>query len=128
MPSAPLTAPESFDVIVGALGFATTNARNTAQSRIETFLQNRPRFRDEQPTFNRVGDKYGGVAGLGVTIRMSSRADADALWSDIEDRSFNVLQDGSWIEQNSVTFDAVTGEQTVTQIHRRSFPADPSDF
>lgn len=120
---------ETFDLVVGQLGFASTAARDAAQTRITNFLAGRPRFRDEEPTYNPVNTgKYGGVAGLGVTIRMSSRSDADALWADIAAGSFSVLQSGSWVEQNAVTFDSAAGTQTVTPVHHRSFPAQQTDF
>jgi hypothetical protein len=119
---------EEFDVIIGSLGFATAQIRNQAQTRITNFLGSRQQFRDEEPVFNRVTTKYGGVAGLGITLRMSSRADADAIWADIEANSWSVLQPGSMVLQSNVVFDSAEGTQTVTEIHQRSFPAQPTDF
>lgn len=123
----PATAtPESFEVVFGQMVFANQAQANQAESAITSFL-NRARFRDEVAQILQVpAGKYGAGPTLVVTIRSTSRADADAIWAAGESR-FGTLQSGSQLIQSSVTFDSELGTQTVTVIHKRSFPAAPGD-
>lgn len=118
---------ESFELIYGILVFATAGRRDTAQTRI-TNLLNKPTFRDATPTLEPYpAGKYGAGPTLIVTLRMTNRADADAIWSEAEARSFGFLLDGSFLMQTSVSFDSETGEGTTTIVHRRSFPPAEGD-
>lgn len=122
--------PESFEVVFGQLVFQNAATRNAAQTRITNTLGNRPRFQDTEWTVTPVAaGKYGAGPALMVTLRMTSRADADALWSDITQvTALSTLRATSMLLQSSVQFDAELGTQTVTQIHQLTVPAAPGDF
>ena len=120
-------AVESFELVQGQLVFSTAGQRSTARTRI-TQLLNKRTFRDVDPTLIDVpAGKYGAGPTLVVTLQMADRADADAIWSRVDTESLQFLLNGSQILQSSVSFDAVTGEQTVTLVHQRSFPPQPTD-
>lgn len=119
-------ASETFELILARVAFGTTNQRNAAQRRVENFIAGRSEFRD--PIINPLpAGKVGPGPGLAVTVRLDLRADADALWADLEQQAFPTITDG-FIWQNSVTQDTVEGTSSVVPVHQRSFPADPSDF
>ena len=121
-------ALETFEVCFGQLVFQNAQRLNQTRNMIENRILNKPTFRDVQPTIFEVpAGKYGAGPTLVVTLRMASRADADAIWSDAMSALGN-FEIGSFLMQSHVEFDPAVGTSFTEVIHRIHVPAAVDDI
>ena len=121
----PLTVAET---IKGTAVFTNEQRRTTVLGQLANYAA-RGRVGVEEMTIAPVDrpGKYNGPAAI-IFMRFLSRADADAAWADLGGVSPSWFQAGSIAEQFTSTQDSDTGQNDAVFIHRRHWPADPSDF